>query len=79
MQKIDIGLLDSNYNITVAKGLVLSEMNETNFFTLDLPRDLIGVIPNFNDHGYCKVRYDKTTLKALTENLHRIQDPLTRA
>ena len=79
MQKIDIGLLDSSYNITVAKGLVLSEKSEINYFTLDLPRDLIGVILNINDYGYCKIRYDKTTLKALTANLHRIQDPLTRA
>ena len=79
MQKIDIGLLDSNYNITVAQGLVLSEKTEINYFSLDLLRDLIGIIPNINDHGYCIIKYDKTTLKVLTENLHRIQDPLTRA
>ena len=58
MQKIDIGLLDSNYDITVAKALILSKKSEINYFTLDLPKDLIGVIPNINDHGYCKVRYD---------------------
>lgn len=72
MQKIDIGLLDSKFNVTVAKDLILSYKSEINYFTLDLPRDLIGIIPNMNDHGYCKVRYDEKTHGVLIQNLHQI-------
>ena len=46
---------------------------------MNLPKDLIGIIPNINDYGYCKVRYDHNTIQTLTANLHKIQDPLTRA
>lgn len=34
---------------------------------------------NFGEHAYAKVRFDPASIDWLTENLHRVKDPLTRS
>jgi hypothetical protein len=37
------------------------------------------IVINYGDHAYSKVDFDKKTLANLEDNMHRIEDPLTRA
>lgn len=89
LQRMDVGLyaaVDSSASSAVApyviKNVVVSATEELTVVDLSsLPADFcFGAIAINNDeHAYGKVRFDAESIDWLTENLHRIEDPLTRS
>ena len=79
MQKVDVAVYDKNFVPHIIKGVILSEKDPLNVVPFTFDKPVSAIVINVNDHAYAKVRYDPKTLKAFVTNLHRIEDPLTRA
>ena len=78
-QKIDVAVYDEHYQPFVIKDIMISDKDPINDIELAFDKQVTAVIPNVNDHGYLKVRYDEKTLASFVHSLQRIQDSLTRA
>jgi len=89
LQRLDIGLYgavnsDESSPVVpfVIKDVVVSATDELTVVDLSsLPAEYrFGAIAiNNGEHAYGKVRFDEKSIDWLTQNLHRLEDPLTRA
>lgn len=50
--------------------MILSENDELNDIKVDFNQPVSAIFVNVNDHGYCKVRFDKKSVKGFEENLY---------
>ena len=85
-QKLNVALYKKSFakgdSPVVIENVVISETEElTNINISELPPDfVIGAINvNHDEHAYCKVRFDKKSVNWFTDNLHLVQNSVTRA
>ena len=85
-QKLNVALYKKSFakgdSPLVIENVVISETEElTNINISELPPDfVIGAINvNHDEHAYCKVRFDKKSVNWFTDNLHLVQNSVTRA
>ena len=84
--KIDVAIIDQDAKIHKLEGVILKEVEETKIDLIHckggdvvMGLKVAAVIPNFTAFGFMKVQYDQKTLDWLEDNLHRIDNALTRA
>jgi len=69
-QKIDVGIYDANFKLHCVKDVIVSDKEEESTVLFNFTSPVAAIMINVNDHGYAKVRFDKKSLDALTNNLH---------
>jgi len=74
--KLDVAIYDQNLQQHVIKDIIVKDELTTVQVPFNWPA--AGVFVNVNDLAYCKVRFDQKTLDLFENNLHQIEDPLTR-
>jgi hypothetical protein len=50
--------------------VIISDRDEITDVIVTFDQPVAAVLINVNDHGYAKVRFDKKSLDAFTNNLH---------
>jgi hypothetical protein len=61
--------------------VVISDSDADNEIDISkLPADFVfgAINVNHDEHAYCKVRYDSTSIEWFKDNLHHVQHALTR-
>jgi len=86
LQKLNVGVFAAGEGASpepfVIEDVVISPTEECTTVDLSkLPAEYkFGAVTlNLNEHAYAKVRFDAQSIDWLTENLHTVADPLTRA
>jgi hypothetical protein len=82
LQKTNVALYNEAGKMHVIEDIVVSDKQDTTQIDLSsLPGDfgnVKAIFVNEGEHAYAKVRFDAASTKWFIENLHLIEDSLTR-